>query len=301
VIRELTSSRSIGRNSLARVGNRPAAGQPRVVRIRARRLGRVRLPRQQRRPGARCRQTGRVRRPRRQCRLGGRRGRARRRRRGAAGRVDLAAGGLDAVPGAAGARVRVAAAGRVVGDADRLDVHAVGPGAVVGRAAGPGDGAGAVGRVTAGPDAELDLHGRLRVLVGLGGGGGQHADRLAVDLPDDLVGGPFDGVRAVRGLGVGGGHPGGPVVGARDALAEVVCLNLLRLRAEPLPVDLVEVVADEDELLPSAESRRSFSFTYAADDSDAGSGLEDHVDTAKHDVPRGNELRGIARAGHGKR
>ena len=63
------------------------------------------------------------------------------------------------------------------------------------------------------------------------------------------------------------------VVGACHALAEVVCLNgtggLSEVVAGELPVDLVEVIGDEDD---------------AGDDALAGGGLGDNVDFAEEEV-----------------
>lgn len=54
------------------------------------------------------------------------------------------------------------------------------------------------------------------------------------------------------------------------ALAEVVSLDLGDVAAEPLPIDLVEIVGLEDE---------------GGDDALAVRGLQDNLDTTEEDVP----------------
>lgn len=137
--------------------------------------------------------------------------------------VDRAVDGLDGLPGSGGVLVSVLLARGVVGDDDSLDEHAEGALGVVGRSAGPFHGAGGIGAgVAAGPGAELDLHRRLRVLVGLGFGGLELADDLAAGHPDDAVLRPVDGVGDEAGLGAADGVELAAVVGGGLALAKVV-------------------------------------------------------------------------------
>lgn len=189
---------------------------------------------------------------------------------GAAG-LDGAADGDDGLPRAGHAAVLVLCAGGVVGDFNVFDVHGEGAGAVVGGAAGPGDRAGVVGGVAAGPGADLDLHGGLRVLVAALGGG-QDAHRLAVDHPDNLLGGPVDGVGVEGGLGSRDGVGLRAVVAACDALAKVVGLDMGSVAANKFQVDLVQVVGLHDHRADDARSRGS---------------LHGDLDFAEHDVPVG--------------
>ena len=204
---------------------------------------------------------------------------------GAAARVDGAAVRLDALPGAGAVAVSVRRTGRVVARLDGLDDHVVGPAAVVGGAAGPLHGARGVGRVAAAPDAQLQLHGRLRVLALLGALRREGAHCGAVDLPHNLVGGPVDRVGVEVVLVAGVRVEGTAVVGGGLTLAEVVALHLLVVGAEPLEVDFVEVVGLHD---------------HGADDADARRGLHHHLDVPEHEVPVGREGGRVAGLGHGQ-
>ena len=88
---------------------------------------------------------------------------------GRRGAEDLRGGGvsgdrLDGLPGSGRVAVFVLAAGGEVGYADGLDEHCVGTLGVVDFPAGPLDGVVAVIFVPACPDADADVHGRLRVV-----------------------------------------------------------------------------------------------------------------------------------------
>ena len=137
--------------------------------------------------------------------------------------------------------VDILGAGGVVLDHDGPDLHGEGTLCVVGRSARPLDGARAVGGVTTAPRTELDLHRSLGVLV-LGVGWLERSDGHAIDLPDNLVRCPVDGVLLVAGLAAGVCVESAAVVSRRLALSEVVGLRFIGVCAEPLPVDLVERV-----------------------------------------------------------
>lgn len=102
------------------------------------------------------------------------------------------------------------------------------------------DGARRVRRIASTPCADFDLHGRLRILT-LCVGGFKRPDRLAIDLPDNLIGSPFDTVCLEAALAARVGVEGPTVVRCRLAFAEIIRLDLVRGRAEPLPVYLVEM------------------------------------------------------------
>lgn len=107
--------------------------------------------------------------------------------------------------------------------------------AVVGLAAGPLDGALAVGWVTAGPDTNADAHGGLRVAsAALSISVLQGTDGVAVNVPGGgiLLPGDLVGVPSV--LGVGDTGPGVAVVAGSVTLAEVVGLNGRRVAAQSL-------------------------------------------------------------------
>lgn len=154
--------------------------------------------------------------------------------------VNLTVLGLDGLPRAGLPVVRILLARRVVGDDDTLDEHGEWRLGVVSQAASPLDGAWGVVGVTAGPAAHHDVHGRLR--VALAGVVGQSSDRDAVQVEHGLVHGPVDGVvvegllwrcrRVERTTVIGGGV----------TLGEVVGLELSGVTADPLQVDLVQVV-----------------------------------------------------------
>jgi hypothetical protein len=131
----------------------------------------------------------------------------------------------------------------VVDNVELLVVADEGSLAEVGETTSPVDSALLSGGAAADPGTELDLHG------GLGVGGtalgivvGQDTDNVVVDEPGQGRVGPVDSVLVPLGLGVGDGGESTAVVGAVITLAEVVGLNLGSVAAQPLPVDLVEVV-----------------------------------------------------------
>lgn len=160
------------------------------------------------------------------------------------------AGDDDALPAAGLVAVRVRLGARVgIDDLDALDDHlVVVVVAEVGEATGPLDGSLGRGGGSSDPAADLDLHGSLRVAgSALGLGVGEGADDGAVDGPDELLGGPVELVGVELGLGVRDGVESTAVKSAVVALAEVVGLDLLGVAADPLPVDLVEIVGLEHE------------------------------------------------------
>jgi len=197
---------------------------------------------------------------------------------------DGTAVGLDGAPSTSFISVDVLGARRVVLDHERAHLHAVRALGVVGRALGPLDGALAVSRITAAPCAKLDLHRCLRVLA-LGVGGLERTDRLAFDLPNNLLGGPLDGVLFEACLTAGVGVKGAAVVCGGLAFSKVVGLDLVGIGTQPLPVNLVERV------------RLQYK---AADNASSGRGLHDNLDLAEHNVPFGRELGCVTRLGHGE-
>lgn len=118
---------------------------------------------------------------------------------------------------------------------DRLDVHSEGSLAVVGRATSPFDGTFTVGRVAASPDANPQIHGRLRVSgAALGLLVRNFSDLLAINQEGDRVLLPVDGV-GVHGVdGSVDGRIRLAVVGGGVTLAEVVGLDLVVEAAETL-------------------------------------------------------------------
>lgn len=156
---------------------------------------------------------------------------------------------LDALPGAGAVGVDVlggvlgALATHEVGDLDAAVGGNKGALGHVGKAASPLDGAGRGVGVAGDPAAKLDLHGRLgvaraaRETLVL-----KRADDGAVDDPVELGGGPLDRVGVEALLGVSDRRVATTVVAGNAALAEVVGLHLGVVAADPLPVNLVEVV-----------------------------------------------------------
>lgn len=140
---------------------------------------------------------------------------------GRAAAVDFAADGLDALPGAGCVAVFVLGTGAVVCDRDGLDDHGEGTVGVVGGTPSPLDCACCVGRVAAGPVAEAHLHGSLRILS-VGVGILEDANCLAVDGPDNLAGGPVDGIGAELSLGIGDCVESTTTGSGGDTLAKVV-------------------------------------------------------------------------------
>lgn len=195
---------------------------------------------------------------------------------------------LDALPGAA--LVTVLVLGGVLGAGDTVTAHVVldldalveaveGALAVVGDTAGPLNGALGGVLATGNPGAELDLHG------GLGEGAAallavvlESADDSTVDDPVELGRGPLDGVGVELVLGVSDGRETTAVVGLGATLAEVVGLNLGVVAADPLPIDLVEVIGLKDE---------------AGDNTLAEGGPHGNVDLAEEDVAGASNGRSI--------
>jgi hypothetical protein len=203
-----------------------------------------------------------------------------------------AAADLDALVGAAEVAVRVLSgaggtlAAHVVLDGDTLVVADEGTLGVVSETTGPVDGA--LGSILAAgnPGAELDLHGSLgEAVAALGVGGDELTDNGAVDDPLDGLRSPVDGVGVEAALGVAHGGVATTVVHLSAALAEVVGLDLGGITAEPLPVDLVEVVGLE---------------SHRGDDTDTSRGLENDIDLAEEDVLAGGDGGGLAFGGDGE-
>jgi len=91
-----------------------------------------------------------------------------------------------------------------------------------------------------GPVAELETHGRLRVVlaaVGEGVGVPERADGDAVDDPLDPLGGPVDGVGVEGFLGARDGEVDGAIVGGGVAFAEEVGLDLRRVSTQEFPAE----------------------------------------------------------------
>lgn len=195
---------------------------------------------------------------------------------------------LDALPGAA--LVAVLVLGGVLGAGGTVTTHEVlnldtlvvaheGTLAEVGDTAGPLNGTLGGVLATGNPGAELDLHGSLgEAGAALGIGGLEGADDGAVDDPVELGGGPLDGVGVELILGVGDGREATAVVGLGATLAEVVGLNLGGVAADPLPINLVEVVGLKNE---------------AGDDTLAEGGPHGNVDLTEEDVARAGNGRSI--------
>lgn len=184
--------------------------------------------------------------------------------------VDFAINSSNVLPVPAVAIVAVLCAGGVVRHADGLDEHGKWAFGVVGWSTGPLNRAGRVGWITTAPGTHFDLHGRLRILVWLSIGCCQGSYRDAVDLPHNLVCRPVDGVGLESGLTSCVRVEGTSIIRTRDALSEVICLDLVRITAEPFPVYLVQVIRLQHEAADDASSRRRFGH---------------YLHFAKHDVP----------------
>jgi len=131
-------------------------------------------------------------------------------------------GDFDALPVSGLVAVRVAAAAGKVFDFDAFDDHCKGPVFVVGHAACPFYCAvGVLGRVAAGPAADLEVHGSLRIVFAVESEGivvVQGADDVAVNDPFKLLSSPDGGV-VVDVLVIGDGVPDCTIVGGGVALA----------------------------------------------------------------------------------
>ena len=186
---------------------------------------------------------------------------------------------LDALPTARLVAVFVLGPAARVGHAHRLDRHGVGSLAVVRDAAGPLDRAVRKARVATGPDAQPQVHGRLReILAPVRVGVHESPDECAVDIPLQLLGRPVDGVvveRLLRRLDR-------VVVRARGtlrfALAVVVCLDVAVVAAHELPVDFVEIVRLEH---------------HGGDDALARGSLHDDLGLAEEEVEVGLDGGGV--------
>lgn len=148
------------------------------------------------------------------------------------------------------------------------------------------DSARVVVRITTGPHSDLDHHGRLRILVGLCGLRSDYADGLAIDLPDNLLTSPVDGVGVEVIVVARVSVEGSTTKALGISLAKVVGLDLRVVSAQPFPVDLVQIVRLQDG---------------AADNARAGSGLDHVLDVSEHDVEVGGDQRRIALLGDGER
>lgn len=181
--------------------------------------------------------------------LGGR-GSGRGRRAAVAGAATL---NLDALPVTRVVTVAVrldrgggrAAAAGVVGDLDALVVSDGGALGEVGNAARPLSGTLGSVRLAANPCANLDLHGGLGELLA-DIASLESADGGTIDDPLDGVLGPLDRVNVRRRQRVADRVESTAVEGGVVALGEVVGLSLRVVGANPLPVNLVEIVRLEN-------------------------------------------------------
>jgi hypothetical protein len=110
-----------------------------------------------------------------------------------AAREDSAAIGLDRPPGSGLVTVDILRTSGVVLDHDRSNYHGERSVGVLSGPFRPLDGSCWVCWISATPRANFQLHWRLRILV-VGVGGLECSNSLSVDLPDNLVGSPVDGV-----------------------------------------------------------------------------------------------------------
>jgi hypothetical protein len=108
-------------------------------------------------------------------------------------REDSAAIGLDRPPCSGVVAIHVLRASGIVLDHDRSDYHGERSIGVLGGSFRPLDGSGSVCWITATPRSYFKLHWALGILV-IGIRGLECSDSLSVDLPDNLVGSPVDGV-----------------------------------------------------------------------------------------------------------
>lgn len=135
---------------------------------------------------------------------------------------------------------------------------------------GPFDGPVGHGRVATGPDAEADVHGRLReVVTSVRFFVFERTDERSIDEPVNLFGRPVDGVVVEVLLGLADGVVDCTIEGGRVALSEVVGLGVGGVAAHHFPIDLVQVVGLEHD---------------TADDALSRGGLHDHLDGAEEDV-----------------
>lgn len=159
-------------------------------------------------------------------------------RRAAADKVTAIGGNADAIRGAGGVGVVVAASRVVVSDLDILNVHRPrhASGSIVSRlAASPRDSALVVVRVTASPDTQADIHRGLReVGAAVSISIVQGADGCSVNGPDNRILGPVDGVGVDSVLRSGDGELLHPVVGRSVSLAEVISLDIAVVAAQEL-------------------------------------------------------------------
>lgn len=195
------------------------------------------------------------------------------------GRVKYVLQDLDALPATTRVSVLVFGPAAGVRNTHRLDRHSVGALAKVRHAAGPLDCAVGLARVAAGPDAQAQVHGRLReILAAVGVLVFQRPHDGAVDVPIQLLRRPVDRVvveGVLRGLD---GVVDGARVARRVALAEVVGLDVAVVAAHELPVDLVQVVGFQH---------------HGRDDALAGRGLHDDLGLAEEEVEVGLHRRRV--------
>lgn len=175
------------------------------------------------------------------------------------------------------------AAASVVGDLDVLIVGLEGTVGEVGQTAGPGNSAWFVALEAGDPGPKLDLsRGSREASAGLFRGEG--ALDGTVHGPFDTAGGPVDGVLVELARDAVDGVEPAKLVVVLIALGEDVGLNSVGVRADGLPVNLVEVVGEEHD---------------GANDARAGGGLHLNLDATKKDVLLGADGRGLAAGIHG--
>lgn len=136
-------------------------------------------------------------------------------------------------------------------------------------------------RVTASPHADFDHHRGLRVLI-VRCLGSENTNSLTINGPYNLSAGPVNGkgveVVMVPGIVV----EGAAAVRSRVSFAEVIALYLRVVSAQPLPVNLVQVIRLQNS---------------AADDAGPWRRLDSKIHTAEHDVPARLNQRSITLLG----
>jgi hypothetical protein len=96
--------------------------------------------------------------------------------------------------------------------------------------------------IATGPHTDLDHHGGLRVLVGVGGAGREDTNGLPIDGPDNLLTGPVDGISVPFALVIGVVVVCTAAVAASVSFAEIVGLHLGAFDSKPFPVNFIQVV-----------------------------------------------------------
>ena len=125
-------------------------------------------------------------------------------------------------------------------------------------------------RITTSPDTNLDHHRSLRVLVAVRSRRCQNTDSLTIDSPNNLGACPVNGVGVKSVVIPLVGMKGTTIVAAGVAFAEVICLHLSIVAAQPFPINLVQVVGLQDSAADNTRSRRGFNRV---------------LDSTEHDVP----------------